>query len=197
MKILLSEGWWQDDELTGLSFFEGLWPNWVPGFQISNKLLLRNLLLGWSNSWRNGLPSHGDWSLLRASWTWSSDLHCSSKQGPSMNLGELRLIASCMSIDIECLHVLAVNCTTSSWVCVCMSIWMEGGLAEISGQSRVRQPSWGQFEFPHFILELLSLLISQLSLLLFKDSLRFKIYGSSIWAWAMAQKRLVISQISV
>jgi len=82
-----------------------------------------------------------------------------------------------MWIDIECFHIITVNCSSICWLCVPIAIRMEGWETKVSGESGIWQPSRGQFELFEFFSELLFLFIVEFSILLIEDLLCFCIHS--------------------
>lgn len=71
-----------------------------------------------------------------------------------------------MRVDVESFHVLPVHSSTSSGLSVRITVSMECRFPEIGGQRRVGEPSRAQLEILKLGIELLPLVVIQLSLLL-------------------------------
>lgn len=112
LQMLLRESGRQDEALSRLRLSERL-RSYRESFQISFVLLfLGNLFL--ELPWRGDARWHWlsrefHWRLLRTPGARATNLHCSSKHRPAMDLVELRLIAARVRINIVSEQELTVN----------------------------------------------------------------------------------------
>lgn len=117
------------------------------------------------------MASHTNWILASYSVSWSTDLNCSSEESSAMDLSELWFVASRVWIYVKCLHILSIDWSTKSRICISVTIITKGGLSKESCNRWVWQPSWSKLKLSQLLSKLLLLFVSQLSFLLFKNSL--------------------------
>ena len=100
-------------------------------------------------------------------------MHGTTEESPSVYLGEMGLVTSRVRVDIVGLHEVTVNCTSTGWLGVTISVSVESWLAEVGCKGRVRQPSGAKFEVLQLFSKLFFLLGIELFLLLLEDPLGF------------------------
>ena len=118
-------------------------------------------------SWKDRLSNN----LLLSNWALSLEMDNIIMLGCCNNscfkdLLILWLISPGMRVDIMRFHVLTVDSTSDSWVCVAVTVGMEGRFPKVGSDCRIWQPSAGMFHLMNFLFNIFKLLGGLRSLLL-------------------------------
>lgn len=162
VQVLLGILWWNDSVLTSLRLVKCHSLNGPSLLEDIFHFRLTLLMTADSDTRRHRHSPHLNWLLLWASGAGSSNLDGTTEECALVNLAVLWAISSGVRIYIVSLQILTVNATSDSWVCVAVTICMEGRLTKVSAQCRVSKPPRAFLQLLKLGVQLFDLFVSQL-----------------------------------